>query len=224
DSIGHSSRAARKAEGPDTRAVGKAGMSGTSYEKPDHWTLKARADGYPARSVYKLAEMQEKFRFLKPGMRVLDIGAAPGSWSLWVLRFLKGSGFLFALDLSPLAIKPSYGNLCFLQGDLYDPSVRSALAKRGPYGLIISDAAPFTSGDRTVDTGRSEAIVEAVIVCADEMLAQGGHLVAKLFQGGGERELLKALRGRFEIARTFKPRACRAESFETYLIGLGKKA
>lgn len=198
-------------------------MSGNSYEKPDHWTLKAKSEGYPARSVYKLAEMQEKFRLLKPGTRVLDIGAAPGSWSLWVLRFLKGSGFLAAVDLSPLGMKPPFGNFFFLQGDLNDPAVRAALAERGPYGLILSDAAPSTTGDRTVDTGRSESLVEAVIDYADALLAPGGHLVVKLFQGGGERDLLQALRGRFETARGFKPKACRAESFETYLIGLGKK-
>lgn len=199
-------------------------MSGNSYEKPDHWTLKAKSEGYPARSVYKLAEMQEKFKLLKPGTRVLDIGAAPGSWSLWVLRFLKGSGFLAAVDLSPLGMKLPFGNFFFLQGDIYDPAVRSALAERGPYGLVLSDAAPATTGDRTVDTGRSESLVEAVIDYADALLAPGGHLVAKLFQGGGERDLLAALKERFETARGFKPKACRAESFETYLIGLGKKA
>ncbi len=199
-------------------------MSGNSYEKPDHWTLKAKSEGYPARSVYKLAEMQEKFKLLKPGTRVLDIGAAPGSWSLWVLRFLKGSGFLAAVDLSPLGMKPPFGNFFFLQGDIYDPAVRSALAERGPYGLVLSDAAPATTGDRTVDTGRSESLVEAVIDYADALLAPGGNLVAKLFQGGGERDLLAALKERFETARGFKPKACRAESFETYLIGLGKKA
>ena len=86
-------------------------MSGNSYEKPDHWTLKAKSEGYPARSVFKLAEMQDKFRLLKPGTRVLDLGAAPGSWSLWVLRFLKGSGFLAAVDLSPLGIKPPFGKI-----------------------------------------------------------------------------------------------------------------
>ncbi len=198
-------------------------MAGSSYEKPDHWSLKARSEGYPARSVYKLAEMQEKFRLLRPGMRVLDIGAAPGSWSLWVLRFLKGSGFLAALDLGPLGMKPPEENFFFLRGDLYDPSVRAALAERGPYNLVLSDAAPSTTGDRTVDTGRSEAIVEAVIGYGDEVLAPGGSLVVKLFQGGGERELLDSLRERFTTARGFKPKACRSESFEVYLIGLGKK-
>jgi 23S rRNA (uridine2552-2'-O)-methyltransferase len=198
-------------------------MSGNSYEKPDHWSLKARSEGYPARSVYKLAEIQEKFRLLKPRMRVLDIGAAPGSWSLWVLRFLKGSGFLAAVDLSPLGMKPPTDNFFFIKGDLYDPAVRATLAERGPYNLVLSDAAPSTTGDRTVDTSRSEAIVEAVIGYGDGLLAPGGCLVAKLFQGGGERELLSALRERFETARGFKPKACRSESFETYLIGMGKK-
>lgn len=198
-------------------------MSGNSYEKPDHWTRKAKGEGYPARSVYKLAEMQEKFRILKPGSRVLDIGAAPGSWSLWVLRFLKDSGFLAAVDLSPLGMKPPTGNFFFIQGDLYDPAVRAALAGKGPYDVVLSDAAPSTTGDRTVDTGCSESIVEAVIGYADDLLAPGGSLVVKLFQGGGERELLAAIKERYDTARGFKPKACRSESFETYLIGLGKK-
>jgi 23S rRNA (uridine2552-2'-O)-methyltransferase len=198
-------------------------MSGNSYEKPDHWTLKAKSEGYPARSVYKLAEMQEKFKLIRPGVRVLDIGAAPGSWSLWVLRFLKGSGFLSAVDLSPLGMKPPTNNFFFLQGDLYAPEVRAALAEKGPYNVVLSDAAPNTTGDRTVDTGRSESIVEAVIDYADALLAPGGSLVVKLFQGGGERELLAAIKERYVTARGFKPKVCRAESFEVYLIGLGKK-
>ena len=198
-------------------------MSGNNYGKPDYWTLKAKSEGYPARSVYKLSEMQEKFRLLKPGIRVLDIGAAPGSWSLWVLRFLKGSGFLAAVDLSPLGMKPPTDNFFFVQGDLYSADVRAALAERGPYNLILSDAAPSTTGDRTVDTGRSESIVEAVIEYGDALLAPGGTLVAKLFQGGGERDLLAALKERYDLARGFKPKACRAESFETYLLGMGKK-
>jgi len=198
-------------------------MSGNSYEKPDFLTRKAKSEGYPARSVYKLSEMQEKFKLLRPGARVLDIGAAPGSWSLWVLRFLKGSGFLAAVDLSPLGMKPPTENFFFLRGDLYDPDVRAALAGRGPYDLVLSDAAPSTTGNRTVDTGRSEAIVEAVLGYADDLLAPGGSLVVKLFQGGGERELLNALKERYATARGFKPKACRAESFETYLLGLGKK-
>jgi 23S rRNA (uridine2552-2'-O)-methyltransferase len=195
----------------------------SNYEQPDFWTKKAKSEGYPARSVYKLAEMQEKFRFLRAGMRILDIGAAPGSWSLWILRFLKGNGSLSACDLSPLQIRDPFSNLFFVQGDLYAASVRAALAARGPYDLIVSDAAPATTGNRTVDTAKSEGIVEAVLDYADALLAPGGTVVAKLFQGGGERALLDRLKAGYESARGFKPKACRAESFETYLIGMGRK-
>ncbi|MBP7096446.1 MAG: RlmE family RNA methyltransferase [Spirochaetia bacterium] len=196
-------------------------MSG--YEKPDHWTLKAKKEGYPARSVYKLAELQDKFGLLKAGMRVLDVGAAPGSWSLWVLRFLKGSGFLSAVDLQKLAITAPTPNFFFIQGDLYDPAVRAELAARGPYDLVLSDAAPSTTGNSTVDTGRSESIVEAVLDMADEFLAPGGAVVAKLFIGGGERELLDRMKTGYAAARGFKPKTCRSESFETYLVGTGKR-
>lgn len=160
---------------------------------------------------------------MKKGSRVLDLGAAPGSWSLWVLERLGGTGFLAAVDLQRLAIDRPDSNFYFVQGDLYDGAIRSALAARGPYDLVISDAAPATTGNRLVDQGRSEAIVEAVIACAEETLAPGGALVAKIFQGGAEAALLKGLRTRFTSARGFKPEACRAESFETYLVATGFK-
>lgn len=198
-------------------------MSNSSYEKPDFWAQKAKKEGYPARSVYKLQEIDTKFGLLKKGMRVLDIGAAPGSWSLWVLKRLAGSGFLAAVDLQPLSIDSGPTNFFFIRGDLYDEELRSKLASRGPYDLVISDAAPATTGNRLVDQGQSEAIVEAVIGYAETLLSPGGALVAKIFQGGAEAELLRRLRVRFSSARGFKPEACRAESFETYLVATGFK-
>lgn len=198
-------------------------MAASTYEKPDFWSLKARKEGYPARSVYKLEELDKKFGILKPASRVLDIGAAPGSWSLWVLKRLAGKGFLAAVDLQPLGISPACDNFFFLRGDLYDAAVRSALAERGPYDVVLSDAAPATSGNKGLDTDRSEAIVEAVLDYADDFLKPGGTVVAKLFMGGGQRELLDRMKGSYGSARAFKPEACRSVSFETYLIGQGKK-
>ncbi len=195
----------------------------SSYEKPDFWAQKAKREGYPARSVYKLEEIDRKFALVRKGMRILDIGAAPGSWSLWTLKRLAGSGFLAAVDLQALGMCPPYPNFRFIQGDLYDPAVRAELASLGPYGLVLSDAAPATTGNRLVDQGQSEAIVEAVIDCALACLAPGGALVAKIFQGGAEAGLLKRLRGDFAQARGFKPEACRSESFETYLVASGYK-
>ena len=195
----------------------------STYDKPDFWAQKAKKEGYPARSVYKLQEIDEKFHLFKKELRVLDIGAAPGSWSLWVLKRLGGSGFLSAVDLSPLGMDPPYPNFFFIQGDLYDPAVKAKLLAHGPYGLVISDAAPATTGNRIVDQGASESIVEAVLDYGLETLAKGGALVAKIFQGGAERELLDRMKLSFTQARAFKPQACRAESFETYLVATGFK-
>jgi len=193
----------------------------SSYEKPDFWSQKARKEGYPARSVYKLEEIDAKFHLLGPSSRVLDIGAAPGSWSLWTLKRLAGRGFLAAVDLQGLNMSPPFPNFRFLQGDLYAPAIRAELVALGPFDLVLSDAAPATTGNRLVDQGGSEAIAEAVMDYAFECLAPGGGFVAKLFQGGSERELIDRLKSRFASARGFKPKACRAESFETYLVATG---
>ena len=195
----------------------------SSYEKPDFWAQKAKKEGYPARSVYKLEEIDRKFGLARKGQRILDIGAAPGSWSLWVLKRLGGTGFLAAVDLQELGMQAPFPNFRFLRGDLHAPEIRAELLSLGPYDLVLSDAAPATTGNRLVDQGGSEAIVEAVIDYGLACLAPGGALVAKIFQGGAEAGLLKRLRGSFAQARGFKPEACRSESFETYLVATGFK-
>ena len=199
------------------------------YKKPDHWQLKARQEGYPARSVYKLKEMDEKFGLFKQAgtpIRVLDLGAAPGSWSLYVLRKMKGI-FLTAVDLSPLSREFDKGlfgadNVCFIQGDITDPAVRDSILSYGPYNVIISDAAPATTGNRFIDTSRSLELAEAVVAYTESALINGGNLVIKVFQGGDTSELLKRLKALFNTAKSHKPQACRNESFETYYLGLKK--
>ncbi len=209
-------------------------MAATGYDKLDHWSLKAQKEGYPARSVYKLKEMDEKFGLLraaKPGssLRVLDLGAAPGSWSLYALRKLAGSGFLASADLSPLSRTFDKGlfdgeNFFFVQGDIYDAPVRDSLLSRGPFRLVMSDVAPSTMGNRSVDTLRSLALVEEVVNYAELGLEKGGNLVVKIFQGGDVQSVQKRIKAMFETSKAFKPEACRPGSFETYLIGLGKRA
>jgi 23S rRNA (uridine2552-2'-O)-methyltransferase len=193
------------------------------YNKLDSWSLKAQREGYPARSVYKLQEIDEKFNLVRPGIHILDLGAAPGSWSLWALKKLEGNGFVSACDLEPLNMHTRWTNYFFIQGDLYTGEVRASLREHGPYGLVMSDAAPLTMGNRGIDTDRSHALVEAVIDYAEEMLKQGGSMIAKIFQGGGESEILARMGTIFTTVRSFKPKACRRESFETYLIGIGKR-
>ncbi len=198
-------------------------MPANNYEKPDFWSRKAFSEGYPARSVYKLKEMDEKFGLIKPHAKILDLGAAPGSWTVYALRSLAGSGLVTAIDLSPLSPDVTGEGLAFYQGDLYAEDIRAKAEARGPYSLVICDAAPATTGNRTVDTARSSGLVELAIYYAERMLQPGGNFVVKVFQGGGEQQHMLALRKIFASARGFKPAACRTESFETYLIGLGKK-
>jgi len=230
------------------------------YKKPDHWQLKARKEGYPARSVYKLMEIDEKFSLFnsRAAVKVLDIGAAPGSWSLYVLRKFNAhkKGFLAAADLLPLSrefdndarnrvsvnresvnrgsvnhdaaksdsLNQSLfegGNFFFIQGDVTTEPVRQALLSKGPYNVIISDAAPNTTGNHMIDAARSHELVETVISYAQTALVPGGNLAVKIFQGSGTDEILKRLKGLFKTAKSFKPAACRGESVETYFAGLG---
>ena len=198
-------------------------MAANSYEKPDYWSKKAFSEGYPARSVYKLKELDEKFGLLKKNYSVLYLGAAPGSWTVFALRTLNGTGHLTSIDLKPLAKDVVGSNLTFIQGDLYDEAVRVQARDLGPYDSVICDAAPPTTGNRTVDTARSTGLVELAIFYAQTMLKPGGNFVVKIFQGGDQQQLLKSMRQIFTTARGFKPEACRTESFETYLVGLDKK-
>ena len=211
------------------------------YEKPDFWSLKAQKEHYPARSVYKLKEIDEKFRLFKhravqtPVFRVLDLGAAPGSWSLYVLRKYGKTGtqksvpslFLAAVDLLPLSqnFEQYTGEeFFFIQGDFTVSPVKDELIRQGPYHVIMSDAAPPTTGSRAVDTMRSLTLAEEVFSLAESCLYPGGSLAVKIFQGENTAALLKSLRERFESAKSFKPVSCRSNSFETYYVGLGKQS
>jgi 23S rRNA (uridine2552-2'-O)-methyltransferase len=203
------------------------------YKKPDYWQLKAQKEGYPARSVYKLIEMEQKFGLLKTSgsrsFRALDLGAAPGSWSLYLLRKMPDSTRLAAVDLSPLSRQYDKGlfdhdNFCFIQGDMTAPQVREKLLSLGPYDLVISDAAPATTGKRSVDTARSLELAQEVIAYAESALVKGGNLLLKVFQGGDTATVLKRIKELFTNGKSYKPEACRSESFETYYLGLGKRA
>ena len=194
-----------------------------SYSKPDYWSQKAFKEGYPARSVYKLQEIDSKFGMLKSGHTVLDLGSAPGSWTIWLLRKLEKSGKIVSVDLNPLAKSVKGDNLIFFQGDLLSEEIRSKIKENGPYDLVVCDAAPLTTGNRTVDTARSRSLVEMAIWYAEEMLKPGGNFCVKIFQNGDQQKELIKMRGIFATAKGFKPEACRTESFETYLIGLNKK-
>jgi 23S rRNA (uridine2552-2'-O)-methyltransferase len=194
-------------------------------QKPDYYWYKSKEEGYPARSVFKLQEIQEKLAPLRPGNRVLDLGASPGSWSIYIIDRLAGGGSVTGVDLNPpdgklLARK----NYHFILGDFTtDPVVRQ-ITEAGPFDSVVSDAAPSTTGNRTLDTARSADIARQVLLICEKCLATGGSCVLKIFQGGEEKDILSRMRSRFSSARAFKPKASRSESMETYFVGLGFNA
>ncbi|MDR0644196.1 MAG: RlmE family RNA methyltransferase [Treponema sp.] len=205
------------------------------YTKPDVWALRAQKEGYPARSVYKLKEIDEKFYLLKssalfgksPQVKVLDLGAAPGSWSLYILRNTALS--LTAVDLSLLSRQFDKGlfddkeRFFFIQADVTDRGTKALIKERGPFALVLSDAAPMTTGNRSIDTARSLALAETALEYATDVLVRGGRFVVKVFQSGDSGELLKKIKAVFDTGVSFKPKSCRRGSFETYFIGIKKK-
>ncbi|MFP4364803.1 MAG: RlmE family RNA methyltransferase [Spirochaetia bacterium] len=191
--------------------------------KPDHYTDKAKKEGYPARSVYKLDEIQNKQQIFRKGQTILDLGAAPGSWSLYIARKTQCKCRIIAVDLKKLNLNKTHSCLHFHQGDFLSSEIQAQLKEQGPFDAVISDAAPATTGNRMVDTGRSFSLAEEVISIAEELLKPGGNFVCKVFQGGHEKELMDRLRLGYKKVKAIKPKACRKDSFETFLIALDKK-
>lgn len=189
---------------------------------PDHWANKAKKQTYPARSVFKLEEIQKKWQPLIHNKAILDVGASPGSWTLYALRnFGKGSK-VCAVDLKELTIQPPKGTkFHFLKTDVFSEEADAFLSRKGPFGCILSDAAPSTTGNRLVDTRRSYDLVMRVLDLAEHHLIDGGNIVVKVFQGGDSHEIFQRLRSQFENVKTFKPKAVRSGSMEIYMLGLG---
>lgn len=189
-----------------------------SKRPQDHWGRKARREGYAARSVYKLEEIDRRVRLFRPGMKVLDLGAFPGSWTTYAANRVAPDGRVLGLDIQPPrgAVPP---NAEMRRQDVMAPDLETSLGSER-WDVVISDMAPATSGNRFVDQSRSYALVARAIEIADRVLAPGGHFVAKIFQGPDFEEALRALRARFEDVKVIKPPATRSESIETFLVGL----
>jgi 23S rRNA (uridine2552-2'-O)-methyltransferase len=154
-----------------------------------------------------LEEIDRKFRLIAPGSRILDIGSAPGSWTMYCLKKAGKKGLVASVDLKELTIDKSDNRLVFIKGDFFDKAVQDSLLSEGPFDTVVSDAAPSTTGNRTVDTGRSFTLAAEIIEIAEKMLKPGGNLIIKIFQGGDEKELVEMLSKKFETAKIFKPKA-----------------
>ncbi len=183
----------------------------------DSYVKRAREEGYRSRASYKLLEIHERDRLLRPGMTVVDLGAAPGGWSQVAARL----GRVIALDILPMEPLPGVD---FIQGDFREQAIYDILLSRlagRPVDLVISDMAPNISGMRAVDQPRSMYLVELASDFSKEVLREGGCLVTKAFQGAGFQELVRDLHRSFEKVATRKPQASRARSRETYLLARG---
>ncbi|MFC2502902.1 MAG: 23S rRNA (uridine(2552)-2'-O)-methyltransferase RlmE [Cardiobacterium sp.] len=192
----------------------------------DIYVQKAQQEGYRSRAVYKLMEIQEKDRLIRPGMVVVELGAAPGGWSQDVAQCLGGRGRIIALDILPM---DALADVTFIQGDFREQAVLDALyAELGDsaVNLVISDMAPNTSGVRSVDQAKSMYLVELALDFAQSRLAPGGDFLTKIFHGPGFDTLLRSLKSQFLTVQTRKPEASRARSQETYLLarGFGRKS
>ena len=188
----------------------------------DYYFLKAKQENYPARSVYKLKEMDDRFHILKAGMHVLDLGAAPGSWSLGAAEKIGKTGVVLAADIQEtLTVFPD--NVLFMQEDVFERSAEfeALLAKFAPFDLVMSDMAPFTTGNKFTDQSRSHELCVQALEIAKLYLKPGGNFVVKIFMGPDVQEYLVTLRKLFVRVQGFKPQSSRSESKETFYLGFG---
>lgn len=186
----------------------------------DPYVRAAREQGLRSRAAFKLTELDERFRLLRPGARVVDLGAAPGGWTQVAVQRAGPRGKVVALDLLPMDPVPG---ATVLQGDFEDPAAEAAVlaALDGPADLVLSDMAPNTTGHAATDHLRIIALAELALDFALKVLAPGGGFVAKVFQGGSEKELLAALKRNFAAVRHAKPPASRKDSAELYVVATG---
>lgn len=189
----------------------------------DAYVKRAKQQGLRSRAAFKLEELDAAERLLKPGMVIVDLGAAPGGWSQYAAKVLNGKGSVLALDILPMAALPG---VTFIEGDFREPgplaALKDALGGR-PVDLVMSDMAPNMSGIDAVDQPRQLYLAELALEFSREVLRPGGVFLAKVFQGAGFDELLRTVRREFEKVRMKKPPASRARSAEMYLLATGRR-
>jgi 23S rRNA (uridine2552-2'-O)-methyltransferase len=201
----------------------------------DPYVKLAQKEGYRARAAYKLKELDETFRLIRPGQCVVDLGCAPGAWSQYLRRRMAPSGaatgelngVIIGLDLLPM--EPVDG-VTFIQGDFREDAVLAQLQEAlrcgdglRPVDVVVSDMAPNLSGVEGVDAARISLLVELAVAFASEHLKPEGALAVKLFNGSGYNDLVRLFRDTFKVVKPLKPKSSRDKSSETFLVGMGLK-
>jgi len=189
----------------------------------DHYTRQARKEKQPARSVYKLKEIQAKFRLIRKKDRVLDLGCAPGSWMLYAAELVGAEGLVVGVDMQPVTINlPSQARSVTADG--LDAGNPAAEFLQTGYQVVMSDMAPSTTGNKLVDAARSVELCRAALDVALSCLAPGGAFVCKIFQGEDFKAFADEVRSCFHSMSIFKPQSCRKASEEIFIIGKGFSA
>ena len=188
----------------------------------DRFHQKAKREGFAARAVYKLEEIDDKFHIFKAGDRVLDLGCAPGSWLQFARTKVGDKGVLVGLDRTAIKNPPMGARIEV--GDVMAIDIAKLKGDCSAFDVVLSDMAPDTSGIRSMDQARSEALFERALEIATLVLAPGGNFIGKLFQGPEFKKLIDAVRAKFELSKTAKPESSRQASIEQYVIGKGLKS
>ena len=185
--------------------------------KQDRYGRRARREGFPARSVYKLEEIDRRTSLLRKGQRVLDLGASPGAWTLYAAKQVGPTGHVLGVDLQePQGALPDHAEIRV--ADAFD---LEATSLPGPFDVVLSDMAPKTSGQRHADQYKSYELFMRAMDIATAVLKPGGSFVGKIFQGAEFEDARTAMRQRFGKVRIIRPKATRDESYEVFLVGLG---
>jgi 23S rRNA (uridine2552-2'-O)-methyltransferase len=196
-------------------------VSGRTRRPQDHFGEQAKREGFPARSVYKLQEIDRRVQLLRRGQRVLDLGAAPGSWTLYAAERVGREGKVLGIDLNEARIGlPPQASFQALDVFTLDAQ---AVGGPGSFDVVLSDMAPHTSGQRHRDHFGSYQLYARALEIAAQVLVPGGSFVGKIFQGADFENARKATAQHFDKVRVMKPEASRSESYEIFLVGLGAK-
>ena len=185
--------------------------------KRDYWRRKAKEEGYLSRAAYKLIQINQRFKLIKPGMRILELGASPGGWTQVLSELVGESGEIVAVDIRRL--KFSADNVRFIRSDIRKLDTKAL----GKFDLVVSDLAPNTSGHYSLDQAKQLRLVLEAYKIAKEVLKPGGAFISKVFYGEDVEDVVKEMRKEFKFARLYKPKASRSESAETYIIAVGYK-
>ncbi len=195
-------------------------MKGNRWD--DHYARRARDEKWLARSVYKLEEIDKKFRLIKRGDRLLDLGCYPGSWSQYGIKKVGKEGKVFGVDIfRPDRVLSS--NFEFIQGDIFSLEIGALMDKMGPLNVVMSDMAPQTTGIRITDVSRSMDLAGRAEEIALALLKKRGHFLCKIFEGADLKEFESKVSQHFESVKLFRSKAIRKHSKEVYLLGLGFK-